>query len=367
MALVRIRFYVVRGGKAYWQPSSRMRKAGFEGRPLGPDGPAAIAEAERLTAQWDAHRHGNDARPGPRPGSLADVWERYRRMTAWAAKAPRTREEWELVWETLGPVFGDMPVAEIDGELVDAFYGRLAETVSLHKRHRIIKVFRAMLEVAISMRLITTNPTLVVTNTAPAGRSEIWPEDAVPLLVAAAGHMGYAGLALAIRIAYDSHMQPVDVRRLTLAHRRRDPAGSYFETARAKTGKKAFATLTRATDAALDAYVASLPGAPIPSAPILRNRSGAPYTKDKLAADFRRVRSAIFTAAETRRLQDMRRTGNVEAALGGALPQALSAKAGSTIGQSSKLFETYTPVQLAAVREADAARPTGRRKLRGEG
>jgi hypothetical protein len=55
----------------------------------------------------------------------------------------------------------------------------------------------------------------------------------------------------------------------------------------------------------------------------------------------------------------MRRTSNVEAAAGGAKPQHLSAKAGNTIAQSNALFETYTPVQLAAVRQAEEARKKG--------
>ncbi len=37
---------------------------------------------------------------------------------------------------------------------------------------------------------------------------------------------------------------------------------------------------------------------------------------------------------------------------------------GNTIGQSNALFETYTPVRLAAVRQADEARKKGREKLK---
>jgi hypothetical protein len=76
------------------------------------------------------------------------------------------------------------------------------------------------------------------------------------------------------------------------------------------------------------------------AAPFIRNRSGRPYTKDKLAADFRTIRELAFPG-DTRRLQDVRRTGNVEAAIGGAKPQELSAKAGNTIGKSNALFGTY--------------------------
>jgi hypothetical protein len=59
----------------------------------------------------------------------------------------------------------------------------------------------------------------------------------------------------------------------------------------------------------------------------------------------------------------MSRTGNVEAAVGGAQPQDLSAKAGNTISVSNALFKTYAPVQLKAVRRADKARKRGRKAL----
>ena len=57
-------------------------------------------------------------------------------------------------------------------------------------------------------------------------------------------------------------------------------------------------------------------------------------------------------------MQDMRRTGNVEAAVGGAHPQDLSAitgngMAGNTIAVSNAICETCTPVQPEAVRRAD--------------
>ena len=60
----------------------------------------------------------------------------------------------------------------------------------------------------------------------------------------------------------------------------------------------------------------------------------------------------------------MANAARIEAAVGGAKPQDLSAKGGNTIGHSNALFETYTPVQLAAVRQADEARKKGREKLK---
>ena len=365
MAKVRIRYYVVRQGRGYWQPTAAMKRQGFAARTLGQDGPEAWAAAEAMNAAWDRHRSGAGETKLITPGSLADVFRRYRGMDAWSRKKVRTREEWEDVWGVLEPVLGDVPVTEIDAELCDAFYQRLRALYSLHRRHRIFKVFRALMNVAIALQLITENPTLIVANEAPKGRSEIWSEGEQRRLAARAWKRGYRGLAVAIRIAYDSQLQPVDVRSLKLAQRRTDGAGTYFDTARAKTEKRAFATLSKATERMLDVYLERLDMTLHPDAPLIRTRTGAAYTtKDLLAKDFRTIRRELFPG-DTRRLQDMRRTGNVEAAVGGAAPAHLSAKSGNTIGRSNALFETYTPVQLAAVREADAARAIGRARLKG--
>lgn len=134
-------------------------------------------------------------------------------------------------------------------------------------------------------------------------------------------------------------------------------------TARAKTRRKVIATLSKETETLLDRYLAGL-GIVIPrDQPFIRNRSGHVYSKDTLGDDFRAVRNAVFPK-DDRRLMDMRRTGNVEAMIGGAEPTHLSAKLGNTLSQSNQIYETYTPVQLAAVRQADKARVVGRRRLK---
>lgn len=60
---------------------------------------------------------------------------------------------------------------------------------------------------------------------------------------------------------------------------------------------------------------------------------------------------------------DMRRSGAVEANAGGASVEAISAKMGNSIDDNKALQKTYMPVNLAAVRSADASRRTGRKLL----
>jgi hypothetical protein len=145
---------------------------------------------------------------------------------------------------------------------------------------------------------------------------------------------------------------------------RRDPVGTWFEVARAKTGRQAKATLSRRTARLLQAYLASLPAEPIGAVHVFANRSGRPYSKDTLGDDFRAVRAKVFGAGERRQIADFRRSGATEALAGGVDPARLSSKMANSISRSTHLQKTYGPVQLAAVRDADASRKVGRRKLR---
>lgn len=219
------------------------------------------------------------------------------------------------------PVFADIPVASIDYPARDAFHAELDRSFSLHKKHRVFKILRALFEIAKAFNLIKENPTSRIVNSAPAGRKEIWYEPEVKALIAEAKRQGYDGLSLAIAIAYDTQMQPGDVRQLTLAMKRRDENGVWFETKRGKTERDVYAT-----------------------------------------PDFRAVRNVIFPG-DNRRMMDLRRTGNVEAIAGGAQPTQLAAKLANTLAQSNAIFGTYSPTQLQVVRQADEMRRAGRQKL----
>jgi hypothetical protein len=210
---------------------------------------------------------------------------------------------------------------------------------------------------------VSANPTHRIENAAPRGRKAIWLDAEVARLRDAAWEMGYRGLSVAIAIAFDTQMAPVDVRSLTLAMRVSDAKGTFFQTARGKTARDVIATLTSNTEALLDRYLADLSFALPVASPFIRNRSGHVYSKDTLGDDFRDVREVAFPG-DKRQMMDLRRSGNVEAVVGGAEPAHLAAKLSNTIAQSNMLFDTYTPVQLAAVREADKARIKGRRRLR---
>lgn len=55
---MKIRYYSVRAGNGYWQPTAKMRRLGFSPIACGPDGPAAWNIAEEANRRWQAARAG---------------------------------------------------------------------------------------------------------------------------------------------------------------------------------------------------------------------------------------------------------------------------------------------------------------------
>ena len=364
MGRVKIPYYVVKSGRGYWEPSRAMREAGFEPVACGPDGPDAWRIAAECLARWKEH-----AAAAPRPiiprmpaGSLAEAFQRYRGTAEWAAKAPRTREEWFRAWTHIERVFGDVRPRTVMLEHISGFRGKVEREVSRREAHRVIKIWRALWRVAAAMGYCQrdADPSLGVRNKEPERRAALWSYIEATKLAKGAWRAGYRGLAAVIAVAWDSSLSPVDVRKLTPAQRAKDGQGDVFVIARAKTGRAAAATLTRRASRVLDAYLANLGAAPASNAPIFRNRSGRAYSKDTLGDDFRDVRALVFGADERRTLADFRRSGAVEALRGGASAELIGNKLANDFASSANLQKTYAPVDLAAVRSADAARKKGR-------
>ena len=96
MGKVKIPYYVVKKGRGYWQPTAAMQAAGARPTPCGDDGPAGWAIARAAYDDWQAKRGAEEQRPSRiAEGTLAAAFSEYRQTQEWAAKAVRTREEWE--------------------------------------------------------------------------------------------------------------------------------------------------------------------------------------------------------------------------------------------------------------------------------
>lgn len=385
MVRIKVRHYLVKNGRGYWQPTPTMRAAGFAARTLGPDGPDAWAQAERLNREWDGHRTAGhrpqleaaDAPPEaveaaiafPR-GSIGEAFQRYTRLAEWRAKASTTRNKiWWPAWrKRIRPYFGDLDPMTVTLEDMSFWRARIAERDGADAAHKAVKVWRALWKVMAAMHYCErgADPSLGLRNAAPQPRHQTWTEGEAVRIVKAAIRRGYGGLAAVVAICWDTQFSPVDARSLRRRHLRIEPAGLWFDVTaegRAKTGRATIGTVSRRTARLVEAYLAALELDLLEDAFLFRNRSGAPYTEWTLPDDFADVREIAFPG-DRRRLMDMRRSGTVEAVAGDATPGAIASKLANSIDTSSKLFKTYSPVDRTVVAGVDQARIRGRRKLR---
>lgn len=388
MGKVKVRYYSVRNGRGYWQPTTAMRLLGFRPVSCGPDGASAWQKAEELNSLWD-RRAEQSIEVTPIPvvptwprGSVGEAFDVYRGTNEWSKKEFRTREDWERGWKYIGPVFGRFAPAMVTMPTLSEWRQGIEDDISLREAHRAMKIWRALWKVMAALKYcqLEGDPSLAVVNSEPKGRSETWSEGEAVRLVKRAFRMDYYGLAAALACMWDGAVSPVDARCLTFGQFRRDAKGCWFELSRAKSGRDAVLTLSRRSARLLSWYMAYRFGeaepmggvrlfqtkgyTPPPGSKGGRPRHSADYTRNSFSEDFRTVRSIEFPG-DTRKMLDFRRSGSAEAVAGGVEGTTLSAKLANSLSESKKLEQTYVPIQVEMVRRADAARLEGRKALRG--
>ncbi|MBI1188009.1 MAG: hypothetical protein GC206_11885 [Alphaproteobacteria bacterium] len=371
----RPRYYREKGANAFWAPGAFAAQFGFaKSQPLGPAGADAKAAAiklnEKLDAARRAHRAGETAPARYKPGSLGAFYEAFQRGEAWGQMEKRTREDYERAWPHIEKRFGDALVSRITADQSERFHVEIhpahanpRDKAGLKKlpwntAHRTLKVWRALLTALEDYEIRDKAPIGRVTNPAPPPRAAIWLADEIERLIAAADEIGLHGVAIAIRLAWDAMLSPIDA--LTL------PAGGFIaaaaeiRTRRKKSSRAVFAAVTEETVAAVAAYLARFDPPPGPDEPLIRNRQGAPYAgphaKKYFERDFRRVREAAFPG-DRRQLLDVRRSAITEGRMGGATLDDLGAAAANNLGADQALQSTYA---LSAARNVHEARQKGR-------
>jgi hypothetical protein len=385
MGKVKIPYYTVIAGRGYWRPTPKMRLLGFAIVRCGPDGPDAWALAAEWNKRWQAVRKGDAPAPvNPEdlsrdqgeaarrypPGSIGAAFQVYIRTPEWDARAYLSREKiWWPAWFRIRDMWGDVAPDTITFEMMSKWRAALEKKHSRGVAHKTLRVWRTFWKILLGMKVArTADPSLGIRNLAPPPRWQRWSEGEAVRLVKAAWRRGYKGLACIIAVAWDTQFSPVDVRTLAARHRAIIGGLLVFDRqaeGRAKTGRAAIGTVSARTERLVNAYLETLAIELHPDAILFRTRTGAAYGREPLAHDFADVRGLAFPG-DKRRLMDMRRSGVVEAVAGDAGPVGLAAKLANSIGRSNTLHKTYAPVDIEAVRNTDAARLKGRRRMRGE-
>jgi hypothetical protein len=385
MGKIKIPYYSAIAGRGYWRPTRRMRALGFQIVRCGPDGPEAWAIADEWNKRWQAIRKGeapplvnldqrsrDEAEAAKRypPGSIGAAFQVYIRTPEWAARAPLTRDKiWWPAWFRIRDMWGDVAPDTITFEMMSRWRAAIEKKHGRGVAHKTLRVWRTFWKIMLGMKVAhTADPSMGIRNRAPPPRWQRWSEGEAARLVKSAWRHGYHGLACIVAVAWDTQFSPVDVRTLAARHRATNGGLLVFDRqadGRTKTGRAAIGTLSARTERLVSTYLDRLQIELHPDAILFRTRSGNAYGRETLAHDFAAVRTLTFPD-DDRRLMDMRRSGVVEAIVGDAGPIGLAAKLANSIGRSNTLHKTYAPVDIEAVRNTDAARLRGRRRMRTE-
>lgn len=93
----KIPYYVVKGGRGYWQPTRDMRQLGFMSVACGPDGPKAHAVAAKWNERWEAQSPPKGEALGPTVAPSRDVGFVYFLKTGRTVKIGFSRDPFSRV------------------------------------------------------------------------------------------------------------------------------------------------------------------------------------------------------------------------------------------------------------------------------
>jgi integrase len=215
MASIRVPYLVQKRGRAgalprwFWQPATRLRRAGWEPQRVPADWAsygdpaaleaAAIAAAQALNAGLATARIA--AAPAPAVAmahSVKALIADYVASDAYRDLRPSTRRGYRQCLDRIEAWASDTHVAAIDWQRIETLKRSMRRTPSF--RNAVLRVLRLLLARAVKLHWIARNPAERpgLQGIDPTGL--VWPREAVAAIVAAADAMGRHSVGTAVML-----------------------------------------------------------------------------------------------------------------------------------------------------------------------
>ncbi|MEN6542329.1 tyrosine-type recombinase/integrase [Parvibaculum sp.] len=321
------------GGRTayYYNPKSDLRAAGIvERQPLGDDLGRAVAKAEelnRIVDEWRAAtRRGEELKHDrKKPGSIADLFDRYQRSAYFTDRAEKTQGDYRKCMRALedtvlknGARFGDMPAAKLEHRHVDSLYELLRKKHGLAYANAMIRVARRAFGLGIRWKLVKQNPFSKPSLKELPARQVVWTAAEMQAFIDSANAAGKPSIGLLMRLAYELAQRLVDVRALSWDIY----ADGLFVFEQTKTGTRMQLPASDALVIELEGLVRA-PGKPLAPCETTGRAWGASHLTHA-ARDIMRAAGL----PDSLRLSDMRRTSLTHLGAAGASDDEMMSMSG---------------------------------------
>lgn len=332
----------VRGGRLFWEPSAALRKRGYKGQPLGPLSAEALALAEELNEAADA-----DAEGRPAAGTVAAAIAVYLKRLRVAAS---TERNYRRHLHRLAAAHGALPLPLLTREKLQGWHDTLAATSGATEAASAWRTARAFLGWCVDEGRLAALPRKIKVGPQQR-RRRIGTRDEVWALIRSADALDRPSIAVAVILLVTTMQREADVLELTTA----SLEDGALRLTQNKTGAELHFNLH---PVALD-RIRPLPRLNAPR-PLVRSEiTLAAYNERAFQRAFAAVRAHAARSMPSLEGRDdavrdpnhrgqlcagdLRRTGMVWAAEGGAtVPQIVSAS-GHSIARGTAILEHYLP------------------------
>jgi integrase len=352
-----------RGGNWYFEPSKAMRRVGFSGKAFGNDYNVARDYVLEQLETWDKIKAGREGVEVVEGGSVDWLIDRFQKDPTWyKAKAPRTREEMDFVFNIVSKYFGPTPVKAMQRPLARGLYNKVRVDSSVHKARKVMKWFRRLMKYAVELGIRDDNPSSEMELEAPVGRSQRWQPDQVEAVIACALKGGVAksgnkipprpSVALATLIAYETSLPQADI--LALNWGQFDGQGLTVMQKKKRGGRELWIPLSdrlikmlnTAKDAKVSTHiiVSEETGRPYVDAPGRKTDS----SRNVFSRMFRRFKERAGVEGLT--FQDLRRTALTELGETGSTNAEIVSYSGHAV--NSRVLDVYVKPDKQAAKNA---------------
>lgn len=345
MALERIPYFVTKPGRAgprhFWQPSTKLRAAGWTAQRLSDDRAEAIAQAQARNAELNAWRSGVQAPVARRPAdTVSAVIDRYRASDRFTGLAPKTQADYRWILNVLQDWAGDLPIGRIKASSAADLYDRLARQ-SVSKAASVGRIGRIVWGFAELHGHVDKNIWRLVRLRTPAPRLRIWTPDEFAAILHWADLAERPSIGDAVVIGRHFAQRLGDILALGRLNYQDGRLRLRQSKRRAQVSLPRFALVGDRLDAAL----ARLDGWGV-TAPqlIVSEQTGAGYTVDNFSHRFADVRAAAardVPSCATLRFQDLRDTGITSLAEAGCTFPEIAAISGHSETHIVSVLDHY--------------------------